>query len=107
MTKFSIDAAGFAALTISELMLQQCVLNGLFTPEEARGLLISAARRHEAAAEGPDEKIALNMEAAHLIRALTTGLEPLFREQRTNPPARGQKTRKNKEVKETWVRFPD
>ena len=104
MTKFSIDAAGFAALTISELMLQQCVLNGLFTPEEARCLLLSAARRHEAAAEGPDEKIALNMEAAHLIRALTTGLEPLFREQKGQAP---EKPAASAKKRETWVRFPD
>ncbi|MBO0333549.1 hypothetical protein J0X12_07995 [Sneathiella sp. CAU 1612] len=106
MTKFSTDAAGFAALTISELMLQQCVLSGLFTAEEARRLLSSAARRHEAAAEGPEEKIALNMEAAHLIRALGSGLEPLFRERRDSsktvaPRKPAPKSRPN------WVRFPD
>ncbi|MDF2367255.1 hypothetical protein [Sneathiella sp.] len=105
MTKFSTDAAGFAALTISELILQQCVLNGLFTGEEARRLLISAAKRHEAAASGTDEKIALNMEAAHLIRALSSGLEPLFREQRnaTPPKTPQQKTGS----RPNWVRFPD
>ena len=106
MTKFSTDAAGFAALTISELMLQQCVLNGLFTGEEARRLLISAARRHEEAASGAEEIIALNMEAAHLIRALGSGLEPLFRDQRDIPKS----TPPNKPTPKSrpnWVRFPD
>jgi hypothetical protein len=105
MTKFSIEAAGFAALTISELMLQKCVLKGVFTPEEARRLLISAARRHEDAAEGADEKIALNMEAAHLIRALANGLEPLFREKREQ--AKPDKLAASSKKTETWVRFPD
>lgn len=105
MTKFSTDAAGFAALTISELMLQQCVLSGLFTPEEARRLLISAAKRHEEAAEGADEKIALNMEAAHLIRALGSGLEPLFREQRGQKAEQAKKPKT--ESRPNWVRFPE
>lgn len=107
MAKFSTDAAGFAALTISELMLQQCVISGLFTVEEARRLLVSAARRHEEAASGPDEKIALNMEAAHLIRAMLSGLEPLFREPQGNTPARDNKTPGGTGKTETWVRFPD
>ncbi len=106
MTKFSTDAAGFAALTISELMLQQCVLSGLFTAEEARRLLVSAARRHEDAAHGPEEKIALNMEAAHLIRALGGGLEPLFREQRDSAKATPSSNSSPKS-RPNWVRFPD
>lgn len=106
MTKFSTDAAGFAALTISELMLQQCVLSGLFTAEEAQRLLVSAARRHEEAADGPEEKIALNMEAAHLIRALSSGLEPLFREQRDSPKA-APSSKPGPESRPNWVRFPD
>lgn len=106
MRKFSTDAAGFAALTISELMLQQCVINGLFTAEEAERLLKTAAQRHEEAAEGPEQKIVLNMEAAHLIRALSDGLAPLFCEQRN--AARTQSRRKPAgKVKATWVRFPD
>ncbi|MCC3305571.1 hypothetical protein [Sneathiella sp. HT1-7] len=105
MTKFSTDAAGFAALTISELMLQQCVLNGLFTGEEARRLLISAAMRHEEAADGTEEKIALNMEAAHLIRALVSGLEPLFREARNTAPPKTPQPKTGS--RPNWVRFPD
>ena len=105
MTKFSIDAAGFAALTISELMLQQCVLSGLFTSAEAQRLLKMAARRHEDAAQGTDEKIALNMEAAHLIRTLSNGLEPLFREHRHG--AQPAPAKPKSEGRPTWVRFPD
>ncbi len=86
-------------------MLQQCVLNGLFSGEEARRLLISAAKRHEDAAEGSDEKITLNMEAAHLIRARSSGLEPLFREQREQ---RAEQAKKPKtENRPNWVRFPE
>ena len=106
MRKFSTDAAGFAALTISELMLQQCVLSGLFTVEEAERLLKTAAQRHEEAAEGSETKIALNMEAAHLIRTLAAGLAPLFREQREAArTAPSQNPSGN--PKATWIRFPD
>tara|TARA_R100000005_G_scaffold45764_1_gene21806 strand:- start:3707 stop:4147 length:441 start_codon:yes stop_codon:yes gene_type:complete len=78
MKNFSTDAAGFAALTLSELILQQCLLGGLIAPEDARRLLGIAVHRHEEAANGSEEKIALNMEAAHLLRLLSHGLEPLF-----------------------------
>lgn len=123
MKNFSTDAAGFAALTLSELILQQCLLSGLITPAEARGLLAIAARRHEDAATGSDDKITLNMEAAHLIRTLSLGLEPLLADRaatgdtaatvssgplhwpgrtvaaagKAAPPPR----------RDTWVRFPD
>lgn len=88
MQNFSTDAAGFAGLTLAELILQHLVLRGLMTPGEARRLLDIAARRHEAAAVGSEEKIALNMEAAHLLRALSLGLEPLFTA-KTTPPEDG------------------
>ncbi|WP_339630426.1 hypothetical protein [uncultured Sneathiella sp.] len=106
MTEFSTDAAGFAALTISELILQQCVINGLFTAEEARRLLETAAARHEGAAHGPEEKIALNRQSAELIRALSSGLEPLL----SRPQAKAEKPAPEKKPatpRPTWVRFPD
>jgi len=71
MKKFSMDAAGFAALTVSELISQQCVIKGLLTVSETRHLLKAAARRHEDCAEGTDEKMALNLEAADLLLALS------------------------------------
>jgi hypothetical protein len=106
MKKFSTDAAGFAALTISELMLQQCVINGLFSSEEAQDLLRTAACRHEEAAEGTEEKVALNMEVARLLRALATGLVPLFREHRQRD-IRPSAAKPFKSINPTWVRFPD
>ncbi|MCR9214573.1 MAG: hypothetical protein NXI13_12715 [Proteobacteria bacterium] len=78
MKEFSADAAGFAALTLSELILQQCVIKGLFTRAEARELLETACQRHEENAEGADEKIALNTEAAFLLRSMGRGLKPLL-----------------------------
>ncbi|PHQ68715.1 MAG: hypothetical protein COB93_09950 [Sneathiella sp.] len=105
MRKFSTDAAGFAALTVSELILQQCVVKGLFTAPEARNLLNTAVRRHQNSAIGSDEKIALNDEAADLLATLSQGLEPLFRKFPVEcPDAATEPLRKSKE---TWVRFPD
>lgn len=78
MTKFSTDAAGFAALTLSELILQQCVKNSLFTPAEGKQILKAAAERHLSCAEGDDAKVALNMETAHLLRRLSSGLGPIL-----------------------------
>ncbi|MEH6527979.1 MAG: hypothetical protein V7723_18070 [Sneathiella sp.] len=78
MTKFSTDAAGFAALTLCELILQQCVKNNLFTPAEGKQILKAAAKRHESCAEGDEDKISLNMETAHLLRRLSSGLGPLL-----------------------------
>ncbi|TNE33955.1 MAG: hypothetical protein EP348_11925 [Alphaproteobacteria bacterium] len=111
MRNFSTDAAGFAALTLSELILQQCVLKGLFSNEEAKELLALAARRHEDAAEGNDEKIALNMEAAHLLRLLASGLEPLFQEERARKPETPASPCSAKpaepRARPNWVAFPD
>ncbi|USG62855.1 hypothetical protein NBZ79_07680 [Sneathiella marina] len=101
MTKFSTDAAGFAALTLCELILQQCVKNNLFTPTEGKQILKAAAERHESCAEGEDEKIALNMETAHLLRRLSSGLGPLF-----DPEGRPA-TKAKRPLQETWVKFPD
>ncbi|MEX1036443.1 MAG: hypothetical protein WDZ54_10835 [Sneathiella sp.] len=106
MTDFSTDAAGFAAFTISELIVQQCVLSGLFTAEEARRLLETAAARHESAAHGPEEKVALNREAAELIRALADGLEPLLRAPHDIPTASPPR-KPDVKSRPNWVRFPD
>ncbi|WP_373085415.1 hypothetical protein [Sneathiella sp.] len=105
MKKFSTDAAGFAALTLCELIVQQCVISGLFTPENATHLLKMAARRHQEAAEGTDDKIALNMEAAHLLCTLGSGLEPLFREHRERD-IRSPASKPAKPSRPSWVAFP-
>ncbi|MAL78180.1 MAG: hypothetical protein CMN55_03560 [Sneathiella sp.] len=123
MKNFSTDAAGFAALTLSELILQQCLLGGLIAPEEARRLLGIAVHRHEEAANGSEEKIALNMEAAHILRLLSHGLEPLLADKAANDdntaaPAASEPLRWPGRTGETpqreppsrranWVRFPD
>lgn len=81
MQSFSVETAGFVALTLTELMLQEFVKKGLLSGQEVKHLLVSAALRHEDAAEGDQEKIDLNMEAAHMIRTLMNGLAPLFSEE--------------------------
>ncbi|MBL4906702.1 MAG: hypothetical protein JKX94_04560 [Sneathiella sp.] len=81
MQSFSVETAGFVALTITELLLQECVRKGVITEQEVKHLLRSAARRHDDAAEGDQEKIDLNMEAAHMIRTLLQGLAPMFKEE--------------------------
>jgi hypothetical protein len=101
MTKFSTEAAGFAALTLCELILQQCVKNNLFTPTEGKQILKAAAERHESCAEGDENKISLNMETAHLLRRLSSGLGPLI-----NPDKRPA-SEAAKISQETWVKFPD
>jgi hypothetical protein len=101
MTKFSTDAAGFAALTLCELILQQCVKKNVFTSDEARRLIQAAAKRHESCADGTEDKVSLNMETAQLLRQLSVGLEPLFKaEKNLREPT--QET-----TAATWVRFPD
>jgi hypothetical protein len=101
MTIFSTDAAGFAALTLCELILQQCVKKDIFTPVEAQELIQAAAVRHESCAEGADDKISLNMETAHLLRQLSMGLEPLFK------AGKSREKPMHKPSAVTWVRFPD
>ncbi len=82
MQKFSVDTTGFAALTITELLIQECVLKGVLSEKDVKRLLDASARRHERAASGDLERIQMNMETACLIRSLTAGLEPLFKKQR-------------------------
>lgn len=81
MQNFSVETAGFVALTLTELMLQECVKKGILSKQEVKHLLNAAAQRHEDAAGGDQEKIDLNTEAAHMIRALMQGLAPLFNEE--------------------------
>jgi hypothetical protein len=81
MRDFSVETAGFAALTLVELLIQQCVIKGILNEEDVKGLLAAAARRHEAAASGSVDRIELNMETARLIHMLAEGLEPLFEQQ--------------------------
>ncbi len=80
MQKFTSDIAGFASLTIVEMLIQECVVKGVLDEAAVNRLLTAAARRHENAAGGEIEKIELNMEAARLIRTLMAGLKPLFEE---------------------------
>ena len=82
MQSFSVETAGFVALTITELLLQECVRKGVISEQEVKHLLRSAARRHDNAAEGDQEKIDLNMEAAHMIRTLLQGLAPMFKDEK-------------------------
>ncbi|MBE7638258.1 hypothetical protein GUA87_15480 [Sneathiella sp. P13V-1] len=82
MQKFSVDTTGFAALTITELLLQECVMKGVLSEKDVKRLLKAAARRHEDAATGNLDRIQMNMETARLIRSLSVGLEPLFKKQR-------------------------
>ncbi len=83
MQSFSVETAGFVALTLTELLLQECVRKGVLSEQEVKHLLISAAKRHENAADGDQEKVDLNMEAAHMIRTMMQGLAPLFNEEET------------------------
>ncbi len=78
MQNFSSDTTGFAALTIVELLIQECVMQDLLDEEAVNRLLGEAARRHENAALGELDKIDMNMEAARLIRTMMVGLRPLF-----------------------------
>ncbi len=94
MAKFTFETTGFAALTITELMLQECILKGVFEEEEAKRLLQAAARRHEEAATGSLEKIQMNMEVATLIRSLSAGLEPLFERKRKERKKHRKKRKK-------------
>jgi len=94
MAKFPVETTGFAALTITELMLQECVMKGVFEEEDARRLLKAAARRHEEAATGSLEKIQMNMEVATLVRSLAAGLEPLFERKRKEQKKRRTKHKK-------------
>lgn len=101
MIKFSTDAAGFAALTLCELILQQCVRNNLFTPAEGKQILKAAAERHESCAEGDDDKNSLNMETAHLLWRLSSGLGPVLN------PDKHPASEAAKPSQETWIKFPD
>lgn len=96
MQTYSTQTAGFVALTVTELLLQECVLKGVLSEKDVKRLLRAAARRHENAAEGEETKIDLNMQAAHMIRTLMQGLEPLFEKEkaRTKKKKRKKKTRK-------------
>ncbi|MEP3244689.1 MAG: hypothetical protein ABJN40_11065 [Sneathiella sp.] len=87
MQGFSSDIAGFASLTIVEMLIQECVLKGVLDEAAVNRLLTAAARRHENAAGGEVEKIELNMEAARLIRTLMIGLKPLFEQAEENQEA--------------------
>lgn len=78
MQEFSVQSAGFAALTLSDLMLQQLVISGHFTPAQARQLLATAIERHTGCAERDPANAALNITTAQLIQKLAVGLEPLF-----------------------------
>jgi len=78
MQNFSSDTTGFAALTIVELLIQECVMQGLLDEAAVNRLLGAAARRHENAALGEFETVDMNMEAARLIRTMMVGLQPLF-----------------------------
>lgn len=95
MQTYSTQTAGFVALTVTELLLQECVLKGVLSEKDVKRLLRAAARRHENAAEGEAAKIDLNMQAAHMIRALMSGLEPLFEKKKK------QKKRKKKKLQKT------
>ncbi|MBL4741195.1 MAG: hypothetical protein JKY12_09375 [Sneathiella sp.] len=99
MKDFSIDTAGFAALTITELLLQHCVMKGVMTGAEVTQLLGSAIRRHETASKGIDEKTLINTEAARLITAMVGGLSPLLNKDQT--PAKSKPKRKRKRSKES------
>ena len=79
MRKVSATAAGFAAFTVVEYLLQELVIKGVVTTEEAREILDSAASRHDDAAYGDEEKVALNNDSAYVIRSLSKGLKPLFK----------------------------
>jgi hypothetical protein len=92
MQKFSIDTTGFAALTITEFLIQECVLKGVLSEKDVTRLLQGAAQRHELAAGGSMDKVQLNMETAKLIRTLLVGLEPLFKQQK-------KKRKKQKKLK--------
>ena len=83
MQTYSTQTAGFVALTVTELLLQECVIKGVLSEKDVKRLLRAAARRHENAAEGEESKIDLNMQAAHMIRTLMQGLEPLFEKTKT------------------------
>ncbi|SLN35322.1 hypothetical protein [Oceanibacterium hippocampi] len=76
MRKVGPDAAGFAAFTICELLIQRLILDGRLSGAEARDLLEVAALRHEDSAVG--DEAALNGDAAYLIRRLVRGLKPLL-----------------------------
>ncbi|WP_415235015.1 hypothetical protein [Sneathiella sp.] len=78
MTHFSQETAGFAALTIVEFLIQECVRKGYLSEKDVTRLLSSAACRHEGLAEGDLEKVEMNMDAARLIRTLMVGLKPLY-----------------------------
>jgi|GEM_PF-3269202 len=98
MKDFSIDTAGFAALTITELLLQHCVMKGVMTAEEVSQLLGSAITRHETAAKGSDEKALINTEAARLITAMLKGLSPLLGKEHApiKPISKSQRKRRRK-----------
>ena len=96
MKDFSIDTAGFAALTITELILQQCVMKNVLTEEEVTQLLGSAILRHETAAKGDDEKALINSEAARLITAMLTGLEPLLNKNKVPVAAKPKRKRRKR-----------
>lgn len=100
MKDFSMDTAGFTALTITELLVQQCVMKGLLTGDEVTGLLKAAAYRHEMAAERDEEKTLINTEAARLIHAMLEGLSPLLNPERVTPkPRPNRKKGRKKKVK--------
>ncbi|WP_025899356.1 hypothetical protein [Sneathiella glossodoripedis] len=80
MRQFSADTTGFAALTIVEILLQELIRQEILDDRDVKRILKSAARRHEKSATGSPAKIDLNMETATLIRQMTMGLKPLFKE---------------------------
>ncbi|GLQ06505.1 hypothetical protein [Sneathiella chinensis] len=102
MQDFSVHTAGFAALTLSEILLQECLMKGVLTEEEVRRVLTAAARRHEDAASGDAERVDMNMEAARLIRHMQSGLVPLFErlaEQQAHQKATAEQKRKKAKKK--------
>lgn len=79
MREFSTDSAGFAALTLVEILIQELVRQELLDDRDVKRILKAAAKRHEKAAAGSSEKIDLNMESATLIRLMKSGLTPMMK----------------------------
>ena len=93
MQQFSVQSAGFAALTLSDLMLQQLMISGLVTADQARQLLASAIARHSQCAENDAQNASLNIQTAQLIQKLAAGLEPLLKQYDADPQTAEKPTR--------------
>ena len=78
MREFSTDSAGFAALTLVEILIQELVQKGVLEGKDAKRVLKASRKRHKKAAQRNADNAVLNHEAADLIQIMKFELSSLL-----------------------------